>query len=132
MKFQTGVISSLEIFKLSEMQPKSAWLRLLMTHFTSNYYTTYYLRSHGLAAYLPAVIHYHTHFLFTIITHVGGSNWVNTGPMKHQHQAHSNPRKTFLTTEHYVQIYSNQKQINYFSPSNIRASVETRPLKPHN
>ena len=35
------------------------------------------------AAYLPAVIHYHTHFLLTIITHVGGSNGVNTGPMKH-------------------------------------------------
>ena len=37
----------------------------------------------GLAAYLPAVIHYHTHFLLTIITQVGGSTWVNTGPMKH-------------------------------------------------
>ena len=34
-------------------------------------------------AYLPAVIHYHTHFLLTIITHVGGSNGVKTGPMKH-------------------------------------------------
>ena len=65
------------------MKPKSAWLRLLMTHLTSNYYSTYYLRSHGLAAYLPAVIYYHTHFLLTIIIHVGGSNWVNTGPMKH-------------------------------------------------
>ena len=56
---------------------------LLMTHFTSNYYYTYYQRWHGLAAYSPAVIHYNIHFLFTIITHVGGSNGVNTGAMKH-------------------------------------------------
>ena len=28
-------------------------------------------------------IHYHTHFLFSIITHVGGSNGVNTGPTQH-------------------------------------------------
>ena len=48
--------------------------------------------------YLPAVIHYHTHFLLTIITHVGGSD-----------------------------------RTNYISPSNIRASVETRgPPKRHN
>ena len=32
---------------------------------------------------LPAVIYYHTYFLLTIISHVGGSNEVNTGPMKH-------------------------------------------------
>ena len=30
-------------------------------------------------------------------------------------------------TEHWVQIYSNQKEINYISPFNIKASVETRP-----
>ena len=36
-------------------------------NFTSNYYYTYYKRWHGLAAYLPAVIHYHTHFLLTIV-----------------------------------------------------------------
>ena len=35
-------------------------------------------------------------------------------------------------TEHWVEIYSNQKEINYISPSNIRASVETRPPKLHN
>ena len=35
-------------------------------------------------------------------------------------------------TEHWAQIYSNQKEINYISPSNIRASVETRPPKLHN
>ena len=29
-------------------------------------------------------------------------------------------------TEHGVVIYSNQKEINYISPSNIRASFETR------
>ena len=32
---------------------------------------------------LPAVIYYHTYFLLIIISHVGGSNEVNTGPMKH-------------------------------------------------
>ena len=30
-----------------------------------------------------AVIHHNNHFLFTIITHVGGSNGVNTGPEQH-------------------------------------------------
>ena len=42
---------------------------LLMTHFTSNYYYTYYYKWHGLAACSPhfrAVIQYHTHFLLTI------------------------------------------------------------------
>ena len=43
-----------------------------------------------------------------------------------------NPSKSFLTTEHWVQIYSNQKEIKYISHSNIRASVETRPPKLHN
>ena len=28
-------------------------------------------------------------------------------------------------TEHWVQIYSNQKEINYISPSNIRASISS-------
>ena len=70
------------------------------------YYCAYYERWHGLAAYLPAVIHYHTHFLLTIIIHVGGSNWVNTEPMKHWLPFFNNtkpikiPEKTFLTTEH--------------------------------
>ena len=36
-------------------------------------------------------------------------------------------------TENWVEIlYSNQKAINYISPSSIRASVETRPPKLHN
>ena len=36
-------------------------------------------------------------------------------------------------TEQWVQIYSNQKEINYISHSNIyRASAETRPPKLHN
>ena len=47
--------------------------------------------------YLPPLVDHHTHFLLTIITHVGGSN-----------------------------------RNNYISPSNIRASTETRPPKPHN
>ena len=68
-----------------------------MTHFRSNYYYTYYLRWHRLAAYLSAVIYFHTHFLLTIITYVGGSN-----------------------------------RIDYISPSNIRASVETRLPQLHN
>ena len=31
-----------------------------------------------------------------------------------------------------TEIYSNQKEIKYISPSNIRASVETRPPKLYN
>ena len=42
------------------------------------------------------------------------------------------PENPFLTTDHWVQIYSNQKEIKYISHSNIRASVETRPPKLHN
>ena len=34
-------------------------------------------------------------------------------------------------TEHWVEMYSNQKEINYASPSNIRGSVETCPPKLH-
>ena len=34
-------------------------------------------------------------------------------------------------TEHWVEMYSNQKEINYVSPSNIRASVETHPPNLH-
>ena len=34
--------------------------------------------------------------------------------------------------EDWVQIYFNQKDINYISPSNIRASVETHSPQLHN
>ena len=80
---------------------------------------------------------HHTHFFITII-HVGGSNGVNTRPMKHWLPFLNNtspilhPENPFLTTEHWVQIYSNQKEINYILPFNIRASVETCPPKLHN
>lgn len=57
---------------------------------------------------------------------------VNTEPMKHwlpclnnTNSIFKNPKKSFFMTEHRVQIYSNQKEINYISPSSIRASVET-------
>ena len=43
-----------------------------------------------------------------------------------------NSRRFFLKQEHRVQIFSDQKEIKYISPSNIRASVETRPNKLHN
>ena len=43
-----------------------------------------------------------------------------------------NLRKSFLTTEQWVQIYSNQKEIKYISPSNTRGSVETHPPKLNN
>ena len=43
-----------------------------------------------------------------------------------------NLRKSFLMTEQWVQVYSNQKEMKYISPSNIRANVETRPPKLHN
>ena len=50
---------------------------LLITHFRSNYYDTYYLRWHRLAAYLPAVFQFHSQFLLTIITHVEGSSRID-------------------------------------------------------
>ena len=76
-------------------------------------------------------------FFWLFITHVGGSNGVNTGPMKHwltflKTPTPFNPRKSLLTTKHGVQIYSNKKVIKYISHSSIRASIETRPPKLHN
>ena len=47
-------------------------------------------------------------------------------------QPHLHPRRSFLMPEDWVQIYFNQKDINYISASNIRASVETRSLQLHN
>ena len=41
-------------------------------------------------------------------------------------QPHLHPRRSFLMPEDWVQIYFNQKDINYMSPSNIRTWV----LKP--
>ena len=42
-----------------------------------------------------------------------------------QQPLHLNPKRSLLTPEHWVQIYSNQKEIKHISPSNIRADVET-------
>ena len=61
---------------------------LLLRHFENNYYT-YYYRLHGLAFIKQTQLHITlqlsttTHFLLTIITHVGIPNGVNTGPMQH-------------------------------------------------
>ena len=107
-----------------------------MTHFTSNYYYTLMMTWVScIFAWIYSLSH---PFSLTIITHVGGSNGVNTEPMKHwlpflnNTNPLLNPRKSFLITEHWVQIYSNQKEINYISPFIIRAGVKTRPLKLHN
>ena len=43
-----------------------------------------------------------------------------------------NSRRFFLKQEHRVQIFSDQEEIKYISPSNVRASVETRPNQLHN
>ena len=52
-----------------------------MTHFTSNYYYT--LKIAGVCCIFACSYSLSHLFSFTIITHVGGSNGVNTGPMKH-------------------------------------------------
>ena len=60
---------------------------------------------------------------------------MNTEPMKHwvlflnNTNPHLNHRNSFSIKEHWVEIYSHQKAINYISPSNLRASVETHPPK---
>ena len=60
---------------------------------------------------------------------------MSTEPMKHwvlflnNTNLHLNHRNSFSIKEHWVEIYSHQKAINYISPSNIKASVETRPPK---
>ena len=92
----------------------------------------------GYSLFCAVIHHHHTHFLLTIITHVGESDGVNMGPKKHCLPFLNNTsspwslRKSFLMTEHWVQIYSNQKEIKYIWHSKIRASVETRPPKLHN
>ena len=63
---------------------------------------------------------------------------MNTGPMQHwlpflnNSTPYLNSRRFFLKQEHRVQIFSDQKEIKYISPSNIRASVETHPNQLHN
>ena len=47
-------------------------------------------------------------------------------------QPHLHPRRSFLMPEDWVQICFNQKDINYISPSNIRACVETHSPQLHN
>ena len=54
---------------------------LLMTHFTSNYYYT--LKVACVCCIFACSYSLSHPFSFTIITHVGGSNGVNTGPTKH-------------------------------------------------
>ena len=77
-------------------------------------------------------------YIYTIITHVGGSNGVITETMKHYiYPSLTTPtpfksQKILSKTEHWAQIYFNQKETKYISHSNIRASVETRPPKLHN
>ena len=77
----------------------------------------------------------HPCFFFTIVTHVGASVGVNRGPIRHWPSFLNNTNPNLIPenpTAHWVQIYSNQKEINYISHSNIRASVATRPPKLHN
>ena len=54
---------------------------LLMTYFTSNY--CYTLKIAFVCCIFACSYSLSHPFSFTIITHVGGSNGVNTGPMKH-------------------------------------------------
>ena len=63
---------------------------------------------------------------------IGESNAVNTGPVKQWLPSLTTltpfkSQKILFNKEHWVGSYSNQKAINYISPSNCRASVETRP-----
>ena len=59
----------------------------------------------------------------------GHGTYETLATLPQQHQPHLNPPKSFLIKQHLVEIYFNQKAINYISASNIRASVETRPPK---
>ena len=52
-------------------------------------------------------------------------------PFLNNSTPHLNPRRSFLNQEHRVQIFPDQKESKYISPSNIRASVETRPPQLH-
>ena len=54
---------------------------LLMTYFTSNY--CYTLKIAFVCCIFACSYSLSHPFSFTIITHVGGSNGVNTGPVKH-------------------------------------------------
>ena len=51
----------------------------------------------------------------------GHGTYETLATLPQQHQPHLNPPKSFLIKQHLVEIYSNQKAINYISASNIRA-----------
>ena len=57
---------------------------LLMTHLTSNNYYTLIITDGVGQPHIHLQLYTITPIFFTIITYVGGSNGVNTGPMKHQ------------------------------------------------
>ena len=60
---------------------------------------------------------------------------VNRGPIRHWPSFLNNTNPNLILenpTAHWVQIYSNQKEINHISHSNIRASVATRSPELHN
>ena len=81
------------------------WYELAFgTHFPFSHYTCRRIKwgEHGTYATLPTLI-----------------PW--------QEQPHSNPR-TFLKPGHWVRIYSNQKDTEYISASNIRAGIWNPPL----
>ena len=104
-----------------------------MTHFTSNYYYT--LKIACVGCIFPWSYSLSHPFSFTIITQCRRVKWgehetyETLATLPQQHQSHLNPRNSFFIKEHWVEIYSYQKAINYISPSNIRASVESRPPK---
>ena len=77
----------------------------------------------------------HPCFFVTIVTHVGTSIGVNRGSIRRWPSFLNNTNPNLIPenpTAHRVQIYSNQKEINHISHSNIRASVATRSPKLHN
>lgn len=104
-----------------------------MTHFTSNYY--YILKIACVGCIFAGSYSLSHPFCFTIITQCRRVKWgehgtyETLGTVPEQHQPHLNHRNSFSIKEHWVEIYSNQKVINYISPSNLRASVETHPPK---
>ena len=111
---------------------------LLMTHFTSYYYTfkiawvsCIFTCSYSLSVKITPIFYDFNDTCRRVKW--GEHTWDlrNTGYPSLTTPTHLKPRKSILMTEHWVEMYSNQKEINYISPSTIRASAETCPAKLH-
>ena len=92
----------------------------------------YFSKSHHILACSHPLSH--LHFLLTTTIHMKDDQIGRTRHLQNfaynaasiQQQPHLNPT-SYLKPGHSVQVYSNQKEIEYISAPNVTATVETHP-----